>query len=71
MGAPILGTEMRPDGSAVVTYGRKDFSQGQLVITAALVGSPLLQSIVDSLYDHEQFTASVVSRKQEKARAEP
>lgn len=71
MGALILGSDVQPDGSVIVTYGRKDFSQGQLVITPEMRGDASLQSIVDSLYDHEVFTAQMVSRKQERARATP
>lgn len=69
MGAVILGSEVRPDGSVLVTYGRQDFSQGQLVIPQSMRGDASLQSIVDMLYDPEALSALTISRKQERNRS--
>jgi hypothetical protein len=66
--APILSSTENPDGSWTVVYGRRDFTQGSLVITKAMLGDATLQSVVDSLYDHEAFMSTVVSRKQERNR---
>lgn len=68
MKAVILGSEVRDDGSVLVTFGRQDFSQGQLVIPAAMRGDASLQDLVDMLYDPTALQSIVVSRKQERNR---
>ena len=71
MKAVILGSEVRADGSVLVTFGRQDFSQGQLVIPAAMRGDASLQDLVDMLYDPVALQSIVVSRKQERNRNSP
>jgi hypothetical protein len=66
--APILDSKVREDGSVIVTVGREDFAQANLVLTADGRGSAHLQEIADTLYHPETVQAITISRTQEQKR---
>lgn len=68
MPAQALSSTIREDGTVVVTVGRQDLAQANLVLTPEGRGDAQIQQVMDTLYRPEELGAITVSRKQEQKR---
>ena len=64
----VLGSEVRENGSVVVTVGRRDLAQAVCVLTPAARGEASTVEIYELLYEPGALNALVISRRQQAKR---